>query len=199
MFFYIYTMKTEWEKMLSGEWYLPLDAELSKKRYLIKKLIHEINLLSPDEHKKQKQLFQQLFQTTQKRFWIEAPFFCDYGENIVFGEDFFANYHLTILDGARVTFGDHVKIGPNVSIFTIVHPINAEERARNLERALPITIGNDVWIGGNAVINQGVSIGDNTVIGSGSVVTKSLPANVFAAGNPCRIIREIKKEAAPEE
>ncbi|MBN9293325.1 MAG: sugar O-acetyltransferase [Flavobacteriia bacterium] len=192
-------MKTEWEKMLSGEWYLPLDAELSKKRYLIKKLIHEINLLSPDEHKKQKQLFQQLFQTTQKRFWIEAPFFCDYGENIVFGEDFFANYHLTILDGAKVTFGDHVKIGPNVSIFTIVHPINAEERARNLERALPITIGNNVWIGGNAVINQGVSIGDNTVIGSGSVVTKNLPANVFAAGNPCRIIREIKEEAAPEE
>lgn len=125
---------------------------------------------------------------------LNAPFFCDLGENIYFGENFYANTGLTILDEAKVIFGDNVFIGPNVDIYTASHPIDKEVRALEYEKAFEVHIGNDVWIGGSTVINPGVTIGDGTVIGSGSVVTKDIPSNVIAAGNPCRVIRKITKE-----
>ncbi len=139
-------------------------------------------------------MIKKLFGSTGSMFCIEQPFHCDYGFNIQIGENFFSNYHLTILDCAPVRIGNNVMFGPNVSIYTAGHPIYAEVRNTGLEFALPVTIGDNVWIGGNTVINPNVSIGDNTVIGSGSVVTKNIPANIVAAGNPCRILREITEE-----
>lgn len=119
------------------------------------------------------------------------PFHCDYGYNIEIGENFFANYNCVILDGAKVTFGDNVFIAPNCSFYTAGHPIDVLQRNQGLEYALPIKIGNNVWIGGNVTVLPGVTIGDNTVIGAGSLVNKDIPSNVVAAGNPCRVIREI--------
>lgn len=125
---------------------------------------------------------------------FEPPFRCDYGYNIEIGENFYSNYNCTILDCAKVTIGNNVLFAPNVSLFTAGHPIDATLRAQEYEYAFPITIGNDVWIGGNTVINPGVTIGSNVVIGSGSVITKDIPSNCIAAGNPCRVIRDITEE-----
>ncbi len=122
---------------------------------------------------------------------LTPPFYCDHGDKIYIGHDFYANTGLTILDANRVTIGDRVLLGPHVSIYTAAHPIDAHVRHTNLEYALPVHIGSDVWIGGNVVINPGVSIGSNVVIGSGSVVTKDIPDGVVAAGNPCRVLRQI--------
>ena len=133
----------------------------------------------------------QIFKSVGEDVTLTAPFYCDHGAQISFGNHFYANTGLTILDEHDVTFGDHVFLGPHVSIYTACHPISAEVRNTGLEFAKPVTIGNNVWIGGNVVINPGVTIGNNTVIGSGSVVTKNLPDHVVAAGNPCRVIREI--------
>jgi maltose O-acetyltransferase len=132
-----------------------------------------------------------LFGCVKGNFFIEPPFHCDYGCNIEIGENFYANYNLVILDCAKVTIGDNVLIGPNVGIYTAGHPLHFELRKEELEFASPITIEDNVWIGGNVVLNPGVTIGRNSVIGSGSVVTKDTLANVVAAGNPCRVIREI--------
>ena len=126
--------------------------------------------------------------------YIVPPFRCDYGYNIEIGENFYSNYNCTILDCAKVTIGNNVLFAPNVSLFTAGHPIDATLRAQEYEYAFPITIGNDVWIGGNTVINPGVTIGSNVVIGSGSVITKDIPSNCIAAGNPCRVIRDITEE-----
>lgn len=126
--------------------------------------------------------------------YIEPPFHCDYGSHIEVGENFIANYNLTVLDVAKVKIGDNCLIGPNVSIFTAGHPMHPEMRNTGLEYGIEVNIGDNVWIGGGSIINPGVTIGDNVVIGSGSVVTKDIPDNVFAAGNPCRVIREITDE-----
>ena len=124
-------------------------------------------------------------------FYVEPPFRCDYGYNIEIGDHFYANFNLTILDCAKVSIGNNVFIGPNVSLFTAGHPIHAHLRDQNYEWAREINIGNSVWLGGNVVINPGVSIGNNVVIGSGSVVTRDIPDDVFASGNPCRVIRQL--------
>ena len=129
-----------------------------------------------------------------KQFVLEAPFRCDYGYNIHLGENFFANYNLVILDCARVSIGKNALIGPDVGIYTAGHPVHPVPRSRDLEFALPITIGDNVWIGGKVLINPGISIGDNAVIGSGSVVTRDIPSNVIALGNPCKVLREIKEK-----
>lgn len=122
------------------------------------------------------------------------PFHCDYGKNIEVGENFFANYNCIILDVAKVTIGKNVMFAPNVSIYTAGHPIHPDSRNSGYEYGIPVTIGDNVWIGGSVVINPGVTIGNNVVIGSGSVVTKDIPDNVIAVGNPCRVIREITEE-----
>ncbi|SFW40583.1 sugar O-acetyltransferase [Cellulophaga fucicola] len=187
-------MQSEKEKMLSGKPYSPFDKELAAERLKAKEIIFNFNSRRPTEVKEQKQDLVQLFTKTPKRFYIEPPFRCDYGYNIEIGINFFANYNLTILDCAKVTIGDHVMLGPNVAIYTAAHPIHHTIRNKHYEHALPITIGDNVWIGGNVVINPGVTIGANTVIGSGSVVTKDIPSNVIAVGNPCTIKREITEE-----
>ncbi|GGH24418.1 sugar O-acetyltransferase [Sphingobacterium alkalisoli] len=187
-------MITEKKKMIAGEAYFANDKTLSEDRLLAQTLCFRFNQLEPRQVKAKKQVIRDLFGKTEKMFYIEPPFRCDYGYNIEIGENFYANYNLTVLDCAPVRIGDNVMIAPNVSLFTAGHPIHHELRNTGLEYAIPITIGDNVWIGGNTVINPGVTIGENTVIGSGSVVTKDIPANVVAVGNPCRILRTITEE-----
>lgn len=184
-------IKTEKEKMIAGELYQAMGKELMEERQYAKDQLFQYNNLAPSKIKARNQLLKKLFGKTTSRFFIEPPFRCDYGYNIFLGDNFYANYNLIILDCAQVTIGDNVMIGPNVSLFTAGHPVHPEPRIAGWEFAKPITIGDNVWIGGHTVVNPGVTIGKNTVIGSGSVVTKDIPENVVAAGNPCRVIREI--------
>lgn len=183
---------TEREKMIAGMMYNAEDAELLEGRMRARLLCRKFNDLMPDEEEERVKALKELLGKTGERIWIEQPFLCDYGCNIEVGERFYANYNLVILDCAKVTIGDNAFIAPNVGIYTAAHPIVAEQRnIHGFEFSAPVTIGNNVWIGGGVQICPGVTIGDNTVIGAGSVVTKDIPANVVAAGNPCRVLREI--------
>lgn len=184
-------MSSEKEKMLSGRLYKSFDAELLAERQRAKEIVFRYNSLQPSLIEERNELLRSLLGSVKGNFFIEPPFRCDYGCNIEIGENFYANYNLVILDCAKVTIGDNVLIGPNVGIYTAGHPLHFELRNEELEFASPITIEDNVWIGGNVVLNPGVTIGRNSVVGSGSVVTKDIPANVVAAGNPCRVIREI--------
>lgn len=184
-------MSREKEKMLSGELYKSFDAELLAERQRAKEIVFRYNSLQPSMIEERNELLKSLFGSVKGNFFIEPPFRCDYGCNIEIGENFYANYNLVILDCAKVTIGDNVLIGPNVGIYTAGHPLHFELRNEEWEFACPITIEDNVWIGGNVVLNPGVTVGRNSVVGSGSVVTKDIPANVVAAGNPCRVIREI--------
>ena len=182
---------SEKQKMLAGKAYQAGDAELAKERIKAREVTFEFNNLAPKFIKQRKELLKRLFGKTEKMFYVEPPFRCDYGYNIEIGDHFYANFNLIILDCAKVSIGNNVFIGPNVSLFTAGHPIHAHLRDQNYEWAREITIGNSVWLGGNVVINPGVSIGNNVVIGSGSVVTRDIPDDVFASGNPCRVIRQL--------
>ena len=179
------------ERMLAGLPYKAWLYGLSAERMENKKRIYQYNLLAPDAVEEQEQLIKKILGKTGRHVHIEAPFHCDYGYNIEVGENFFANYNLTVLDVGLVRIGNNAQIAPNVSIYTAGHPVHPESRNSGYEYGIAITIGDNVWIGGNAVIMPGVTIGDNVVIGAGSIVTKDLPSNVIAAGNPCRVIREI--------
>ncbi len=185
---------TEKEKMLAGRAYKSFESQLFEERQLAKDLNYQINHLHPFKLKERNELLRKLLGRTGKEFHIEPPFYCDYGYNITVGENFYTNYNCIILDCAPVIIGDNVLLAPNVAIYTAGHPIHHEPRNEAYEYAFPVTIGNNVWIGGNTVINPGITIGDNTVIGSGSVVTKDVPANAIAAGSPCKAIREITDE-----
>lgn len=182
---------TDKEKMLAGLPYRAFGKELFEERQHAKQLVFEFNRLEPNKLKERNQILRKLLGKTQKTFFIEPPFRCDYGYNIEIGHRFYSNYGLIILDCAKVTIGDDVLIGPNVGIYTAGHPIDAKQRAEGWELAKPITIGNRVWIGGGSILNPGVRIGDNSIIGSGSVVTKDIPPSVIAVGNPCRVLREV--------
>ena len=164
---------------------------LGEERMENKKKIYKYNNLDPEKQDEKTALIKDILGKTGENINIEAPFHCDYGYNIEVGENFFANYNLVILDVARVKIGDNAQIAPNVSIYTAGHPIHPDSRNSDYEYGIDVTIGDNVWIGGNSVIVPGVTVGNNVVIGAGSVVTKDLPDNVIAAGNPCRIIREI--------
>lgn len=184
-------MKTEKEKMLSGEYFNPFDKELSQERLATRKLLYKLNHHSPENFQQQKEIVRKLLPNSNKATFIQPPFYCDYGYNIKTGKGVFFNFNCTLLDLATIKIGEKTIIGPNVQIYTAVHPINSEERATNVEKGKPIIIGKNVWIGGNVTICPGVAIGDKSIIGAGSVVTKNIPANVIAAGNPCKVIREL--------
>jgi maltose O-acetyltransferase len=183
-------MKSEKEKMLACEFYNSSDEELIKEYNHANNLTYEFNHTRPSEKAKRKEIINQLI-NAKGSFLIEAPFNCDYGYNIEVGENFYANYGCTILDANKVIIGDNVLFGPNVQIYTATHPIDPIERLTHKGYAKPIVIGNNVWIGGGTIICPGIKIGDNVTIGAGSVVTKDIPENVIAAGNPCRIFRTI--------
>lgn len=182
---------TEKEKMLAGEFYQAWDDELMNERSRARQILHSLNQTKDTERHYRRQLVESLFGTVGAEYGIEPPFYCDYGYNIHVGEGFFANFNCTFLDVCPIRIGKRVLLGPNVQLYTATHPMDREKRASGLEAGKPITIGDDVWIGGNAVINPGVTIGDNVVIGSGAVVTKDLPSNVFAAGNPAKVIKPL--------
>lgn len=182
------------ERMLAGLPYKAWLDGLGEERSACKQKIYDFNNLSPSLNESAPSLLKSILGKTGENICIEAPFHCDYGWNIEVGENFFANYNLTILDVAKVTIGKNVQIAPNVSIYTAGHPIHPDTRNTGYEYGIPITIGDNVWIGGNVVILPGVKIGDNVVIGAGSVVTKDIPDNVIAMGNPCKIVREITEE-----
>jgi galactoside O-acetyltransferase len=184
-------MKSEKEKSHSGELYKAFGEELLSERQEARKLISQFNALPPDEIEKRNLIIKKLFGKTGKSFFIEPPFRCDYGYNISIGENFYANFNCIVLDCVPVKIGNNVLFGPGVNIYTAGHPVHHELRSQEYEFALPITIGDNVWIGGNSIVNPGISIGDNSVIGSGSMVTRNIPSNVIAAGNPCKILRKI--------
>ena len=179
--------KTEKQKMLNEEFYDASDDELSNNRLNAKELCYDYNLTRPREKEKRKEILKKLFKSTGKQFKIHPPFYCDYGYNITIGENFHANHNLVILDVCEVVFGNNVLIGPNVGIYTAGHPVNVELRNSGAEFGKKIKIGNNVWIGGNVCILPGVTIGDNVTIGAGSVVTKDIPSNTTAFGNPCKV------------
>ncbi|AHF15205.1 sugar O-acetyltransferase [Niabella soli] len=183
---------TEKEKCKQGLLYAANDEQLTAERRICKSICQQYNQTEYSNIEKRNELLEKIIKKTKQHFVIEQPFWCDYGYNIELGENFYSNHNLIILDGAKVTFGDNVFIGPNCGFYTAGHPVNIEQRNEGLEYAQPITIGNNVWLGGNAVVMPGVTIGDNTIIGAGSVVTKPIPGNVVAVGNPCRILKELK-------
>ncbi len=186
---------TEKEKAANGLLYdANFDRELLKERSHAKGLLYQYNLTPPDKEKERISILQGLLGKCPENLIIEPPFYCDYGYNIEIGNHFFANMNLVILDGAKVTIGENVFIAPNVAIYTAGHPFSVSQRIVGLEYAYPVCIGNNVWIGGNVVILPGVTIGDNCVIGAGSVVTKDIPTNTIAVGNPCRVMRNLTKE-----
>ena len=179
------------ERMLKGQPYQAWLDGLPEERMEIKKKIYRYNQLSPDEGEEQDRLIRSIVGKCGEKIFVEQPFHCDYGYNIEVGNNFFSNYNLTILDVGKAMIGENVMIAPNVSIYTAGHPVHPESRNSGYEYGIGVTIGDNVWIGGSTVINPGVHIGNNVVIGSGSVVTKDIPDNAIAAGNPCRVIRYI--------
>ena len=181
---------TEKELQQTGMLY-KLDADLSRAHFNAMRITRLLNNTPDDQTERKKELVRELFAHAGKDAYVEAPFYCDYGYNVSVGDNFFSNYDCVFLDCGRITIGDHVMLGPKVSIYTASHAIDPAVRSLGHDHGIPVTIGNHVWIGGNSVICPSVTIGDNTVIGAGSVVTKDIPANVVAAGNPCRVIRSI--------
>ena len=183
---------TEKEKRDLGQIYNPnYDEELINEMLKAKDLCYEYNNIKPSEIERRKGVIIKILGKVGKDFRIEQPFLCDYGYNIIVGDNFYANHGLIILDAAKVEIGDNVFIAPNCNIYTASHPIDTVERNKGLEYANKVKIGNNVWIGGNVTILPGVTIGDNSTIGAGSVVTKDIPANVVAYGNPCRVAKNI--------
>lgn len=177
--------------MVAGLPYDPHNKELVRGRLNARKLIREIAAIPEDKEGQRKHIFRQLFAETGKKFYIENPFVCDYGFNIFWGENAYANFGCIILDAAPVYIGKNVMMAPAVKLFTATHPLEHEARNSGIEFAKPIRIEDNVWIGGGVIVNPGVTIGKNSVIGSGSVVTKDIPENVVAVGNPCRVLKNI--------
>lgn len=182
---------TEKEKLQAGELYNGNDKELVTDRINAKKLCAEYNSATYNDFQKRERLLSRLLAFKGENTWIEANFFCDYGYNIILGDNFYSNHNLVILDCAEVIFGDNVFIGPNCGFYTAGHPLDYKARNAGIEYAKPIKVGSNVWIGGNVCVMPGVTIGDNVVIGGGSVVTKNIPSGVVAVGNPCKPIKDI--------
>lgn len=170
--------------------YISDDAVFEEQK-VARKLLQEFNFMDRSDFDGLGKLVKQILGKSGEGTFINPPFYCDYGSHIEVGDNFFANYNCSIIDVAKVTIGDNVMLAPNVAIYTAGHPIHSDSRNSAYEYGIKVTIGSNVWIGGNVVINPGVTIGDNVVIGAGSVVTRDIPANVVAVGNPCRVMKQI--------
>ena len=184
-------MKSEREKMLAGKLYDALDPELVKARDRARDLCQVLNATREADREIRRELLRQIFGKGGDTVWMQPPFFCDYGTNIEVGERVFFNFNCTVLDVCKVTIGEYSQFGSGVQILTPLHPLDAKLR-RKQEYGAPVNIGSDVWVGSGAIILPGVTIGSRAVIGAGSVVTRDLPADVLAVGNPCRVIRQIE-------
>jgi maltose O-acetyltransferase len=192
-------MRTEREKMLAGELYDPLDPELVAGRDRARNLTQDLNATREADRAERKRILKDLLGAGADDAWIQPPFYCDYGSSIHLGRGCYFNFNCIVLDVCEVRIGDFCLFGPAVQIYTAMHPTEFLARRPNPNDATkvanefgkPVTIGKDVWIGGGAIICPGVTIGSRTVIGAGSVVTRSIPDDVFAAGNPCRVIRQL--------
>ncbi|MBQ5925124.1 MAG: sugar O-acetyltransferase [Paludibacteraceae bacterium] len=182
---------TEKEKMLAGIEHDATDPQLLAELNAMKELVWEYNQLRPSMMDERRALISRMLGKVGKDFLINQPFYCDYGSNIEVGDNFFSNFNFVVLDEAKVTIGDNCFIAPNVSIYTVGHPIDPVRRNAKVETALPVTIGNNVWIGGSVTILPGVTIGNNVTIGAGSVVVRNIPDNCVAVGNPCKPIKQI--------
>lgn len=185
-------MNTEKEKMLAGEMYNPADPELVKERENARRLVRIYNQTLETEGDKRTKLLKELLGSTGENVYMEPTIRFDYGYNTLVGENFYANFDCVILDVCEVRIGDNCMLAPGVHIYTATHPLNPTERNAGKEYAKPVTIGNNVWIGGRAVINPGVKVGNNVVIASGAIVTKDVPDNVVVGGNPAKIIKQIE-------
>lgn len=185
-------MASEKEKMLNGERYDPEDSELRAERDHAHNLTRRYNQTTPEESEKRQDLLEELFGSLGNESYIEPPFRCDYGYNIHVGKDFYANFDCVILDTCRVDIGQNCMMGPAVHIYTATHPLDANERIKGPEYGKPVTVGDNVWIGGQAILNPGVSVGDNVIIGSGAVVTEDVPDNVVVQGNPATVVKELE-------
>jgi maltose O-acetyltransferase len=184
-------MATEREKMRAGEMYDPFDPELVAGRARARDLCQDLNATREADTERRRAILRELFAAGGDSVWMQPPFFCDYGSNIELGERVFFNFNCIVLDVCPVRIGDFTLFGPAVQIYTPLHPFDAAQRRRE-EYGRPIEIGSDVWVGGGAIILAGVRIGSRAVIGAGSVVTRDIPDGVFAAGNPCRVIRPVE-------
>jgi len=185
---------TEKEKMQAGEWYDATDADLDAERRHAKVLCHELNQTSPANEARREELLGELLGELGADSEVLGPFLVDYGSLVRIGEATFINHGAYLMDGGGITIGSHVQIGPNCGMYTAQHPIDAAERRTGAERALPIVVEDDVWIGGDVTILSGVTIGASSIVGAGSVVTKDVPAGSIAVGNPCRVIREVRED-----
>jgi maltose O-acetyltransferase len=183
-------MRSEREKMLAGELYDPFDPELVSGRGRARDLCQALNATRESDVEQRRQILRDLFGAGGDTVWMQPPFYCDYGSNIELGERVFFNFNCVVLDVCRIRIGDFTLFGPAVQIYTPMHPFNAELR-RQEEFGKPIEVGSEVWVGGGAIILPGVRIGSRSVIGAGSVVTRDIPDDTFAAGNPCRVVRPI--------
>ena len=182
------------ERMLSELPYKAWEDGLEEERKESRKRVHRYNNLPPEAEKEKDALIREIFGKTGENIFVEAPFRCDYGTHIEAGNNFYATFNCVILDVAKVVIGENVMFAPNVAVYTAGHPVHPDSRNSGYEYGIGVTIGDNVWVGGNSVINPGVHIGNNVVIGSGSVVTKDIPDNAIAVGNPCRVIRYITEE-----
>lgn len=185
---------SEWDKMQQHQIYNDFDANLFDRRVEAKKLFKEFNRTTDDETDKRREIICKLFKKVGERVYIEPDFTCEFGKNITLGNDLYINFGCTMLDCGQITVGNNTLIGPNVSMYSANHSLDAEERINGALIPEPINIGNRVWIGGGSIILSGVTIGDDSVIGAGSVVTRDIPAGVVAAGNPCKVIRKITEK-----
>jgi maltose O-acetyltransferase len=183
-------MASEKDKMLAGQLYDPLDPELVRARQQARDLCQDLNATREADQDGRRRILRELLGAGGESVWMQPPFFCDYGSNIFLGERVFFNFNCVVLDVCRVTVGDFTLFGPAVQIYTATHPMNAALRRRQ-ESGNPVEVGSDVWVGGGAILCPGVKVGSRSVIGAGSVVTRDVPEGVFAAGNPCRVIRDI--------
>ena len=190
-------MGSEKEKMLNGELYDADDPELVAERKRARELTRRYNHTTADDHTERQELLEELFGSLGDECAVEPPFRCDYGYNIHVGENFYANFDCVILDVCRVDVGQNCQIGPGVHIYTATHPLDARERIKGPEYGKPVTVGDNVWIGGRAVLNPGVTVGDNSVIASGAVVTEDVPEDVVVQGNPATVVKSWIDGAPP--